>query len=169
MTETNSTGPEMSGSPRGWTWWLLAGSLALNLLVAGTLVGSYIGGHHHGHHGDGRRGGLTSVTGFAESLPADRAKLLANEVEPAREKLSSLRQDLKAARSQIKKIIRAEPFDAEAFKSGMQRIYDIRVNARKLASDAFTAAVLSMTPEERKHFADWRRPRRDREDGGGRR
>ncbi|KUO57613.1 MAG: hypothetical protein APF80_11700 [Alphaproteobacteria bacterium BRH_c36] len=167
MTETNPSGPEKSDAPRGWTWWLLAGSLALNLLVAGTLVGSFLGGHHHGR--DWHKGGLTSVTSFAESLPADRTKVLVDEVSSAREKISSLRQDLTAARSETKNLIRTEPFDAEAFKTSMQRIYDIRVNARKLASDAFSAAVMTMTPEERKLFADWRRPRRDRKDGGDRR
>ncbi|MBU1213319.1 MAG: periplasmic heavy metal sensor [Alphaproteobacteria bacterium] len=167
MTETIPSGPEISDAPRGWTWWLLAGSLALNLLVAGTLVGSYLGGHHHGRNW--HKGGLTSVMSFADSLPADRAKVLGDKVVLTREKLNSLRQDLKTARDEIKTLLRTEPFDAEAFKSGMQRIYDIRVNARKLASDAFSAAVMSMTSEERKLFADWRRPRRDRQEGGDRR
>jgi uncharacterized membrane protein len=160
MSETRPSGRKGSGLFGGWVIWLLAASLSVNLLVAGALLGAYLGGRQHGHD-HWRRGGMTSIMSFADRLPADRKSAIQADVVPAREELLKLRDELKTARRSVYELMRKDPFDAQAFKAEMQSLYGIRVRARRISSDAFTAAVLAMTPDERKAYTEWRGERRE--------
>ena len=157
MTEKSDM-PRLSAVSKSALWWLLAASLTLNILVAGVLVGTYIGGGWDGgtrHHW--RKGGLSWLTSFADTLPSERKKALAELLAKPRESLEALNKELDAARKSVRKIIRIEPFNDDAFKIAVERVYEIRTTAQRITTDAFIATVGAMTIEERQAFASRRR------------
>jgi len=75
-----------------WLWAVFIVSLALNLLVVGSLIGMRIAGHKHGHWGD--RG----LRGVLRSLPDDQRKDVRAILRKHRENVRPLRRELNRLR-----------------------------------------------------------------------
>lgn len=159
--------PQPAGGGR-WLWLLLAASLAVNLVVAGAVLGTWVGHRHDHHHRHGGRGPLGAVERFTETLPAERAEVISAKLRETRETLPGSRKIVREARQRAREALRAEPFDAGVFRAAMNELADLRSAARKTVSDAFIDAVTAMTADERKAFGQWLDARRRGRKGGKR-
>ena len=102
--------------------WLLLGSLALNLFFAGA-AGAVAFRYSspvplttiaHIDHSVAKR-----LDRIAESLPSADAELLRTQLRGDAEKVASAQADLRLSQDDVRKSLRAEPFDADAMRQAM--------------------------------------------------
>lgn len=167
MTETTTPpDPRAPGAPppkstgRARTW-LLYGSLALNLLVAGLAVGAWVKGP------PGMRDGRDLGFGmFDEAFrPDDRMAL--------RDAVRARAGDLKAARGQmagdiaaVAAALRAEPFDAEVLRAALATQQEHLTARLRIGSEVIGDYLSGLSPEDRRAFAE-RLEARTRRGGAG--
>lgn len=142
------------GVGRGWRI-LLAVSLALNLAVAGFVLGHALTGAGPGFRG--MRGDMPREVGFGpmtEALtPEDRVLL--------RERLFSHAPQIREARRQIEEdlaaqiaALRAEPFDPAALRTAFDAQHGHMAENLALAHEALLDFLIALSPEARVAFAD---------------
>ena len=166
MSETPPPAPR----PRRWVKVVLVISLAVNLAVAGLLLGAWL--RHDGPHGrDGPRGERDRVVrdlGFgpyARAVPREAREGLRGAVEAHRGTLRENRQALRSAFEETLETLRAEPFDRAAMGAQMQAQREaIRAN-QEIGHEVLLDALAAMSPEERAAFADRLERRLGREPG----
>lgn len=149
MTDTTNSNPAGTPKPRVNRWLAIAltASVALNLLGLGW------GATRYYKHREMARAPFTQLEGrFAKHLPASAATAFRTELEKTREAIGPLafgnvRRDLAAALS-------AEPFDAAALRSVMDRQRARMDQFQSGMQNALLAAAEAMTPEERKRYAE---------------
>ena len=128
--------------------WVLVVSLALNLLVAGLVVGAAL-------RDDGPRRHMEIGPGpLAKALSeADRRAILAELRErpgvgpPGRE-------ERRQAMAEVLAALRTEPFDRERAEAALASQAERLATVERAIQDAMIARVASMSPEERAAFAD---------------
>ena len=144
-------------SPR-WIKIALVASLALNLLILGTIGGS-IWASRHGPAVTERSGG-PHMLGFTRTLPYERRfeiwKVTRKEVRALR----PLRKDVRRARAQARAVLVAQPFDKQKFADAQTRVFEAEMAFRREAQVLFVAIAAVLTPEERAAFAKWQPIRR---------
>lgn len=149
--------PVVAGTPR-WVKILLVVSLAINLLVLGTIGGS-IWAFRHGQAVTARGGGPHLLT-FTRTLDRDRRfevwKVTRNELRALR----PLRKEVRRARAEARMALTAAPFDKDRFAAAQARVLETEVKARREAQKLFIAIAEVLTPEERAAFAKWQTLRR---------
>ncbi|MGQ0610678.1 MAG: periplasmic heavy metal sensor [Paracoccaceae bacterium] len=130
--------------------WLLAASLAVNLAVAGLVIGAAM------HGGFSGRGGMPRdmhFGPFSDALPAgDRealARTLFERAPDMREMHRFMRQDLDLIIAALAK----EPFDPAALDSALTAQARRVTDALSLSQQALKELLLAMTPQERQAFA----------------
>ena len=153
MDEPEMTNIVQPASRNGLRWlhWGLAASVAINLAVAGLVVGAIWRGQ------DGQRRDFVRDLGFgvySEALsPEDRKALR----QSFREKMPEFRkarvemgQDLQG----ILSALRANPFDAEALKARLLTKNQRSAGQLALGQELIRDLMLGMSPEARLAFAD---------------
>lgn len=146
-----SPSPPRSGLPRGLRWLLIA-SLALNLLVAGLVVGALA---REGGPGARPRPAELSLGPFARALEPEDRRAVLRSLGDHRPDLRPLgRQDRAALFAEVMAALRAEPFDraraAAALAEQSARVAEVERAVR----DALLARLAAMTAAERAAFAD---------------
>ena len=153
MAVETSTSPGRAGAPGAPLWMrvLLVVSLALNLLVAGVVVGHVV---RDGDHGRGPRPVEIALGPFARAMDAgDRRAIL--ESLRGNPDLQPLSRDQRAAAfGEILATLRAEPFDrarAEAALSAQaQRVQGLE----RALQGALLDRLAALTADQRVAFAD---------------
>lgn len=140
--------------------WLLAAlfaSLALNLLV----VGSVAGAMWRFRKPPPWAGSITpNLLGYASTLAPERRKHLWALTSEERNHLRPFRREVRAARDETVKVLAAEPFDAAAFKAAQQHQAEAENRARQAVQDLYFKIAAGLTAEERSAFPHWREHRR---------
>jgi uncharacterized membrane protein len=146
--------PQGTGSRR--LKYALIASLALNLLVVGTVAGAMYTFHRHppprmgyGPHQD------FGLMGLTRWLPEDRRKEMRRKLREDRERLRPLVDELRAARRDAATKLAAEPFDSAALKAAFDVAGEKDRTVRDAAVTAFLAHAEQLKPEERRKLADW--------------
>jgi len=140
----------MGSSTGGWRKWLLVGSLGLNLMVAGLVAGAMLGGGP-----DGRPSRLDLTVGpltramAEEDRVALREQLRAQGAFDHRERVA-----MRADMSVMLGLVRAETFDAEAFRDVVLRQRARLANGQDRVLAVVVLQIESMSPEGRAAFAD---------------
>jgi uncharacterized membrane protein len=141
--------------PRRLKYALIA-SLALNLLVLGTVAGAMYTFHRHppprmgyGPHQD------FGLMGLTRTLPEERRKEMRKKLREDREKLRPLVEELRALRRDAATKLAADPFDSAALKAAFDVAGEKDRAVREAAITAFLAHAEQLTPEERRRLADW--------------
>lgn len=144
----------------GWMKWLLIGSLAVNLLVAGTAIGVFA---KHRRMPPGADLNVVRLVAndhglqkFFRSLGPDREAAFRPILDDRRQTLVPLRVAARAARRDAAAALAAEPFDAARFKTAMEGLQSAEAAANRSAVTLLTTALEKMTPEERTRFTTWR-------------
>lgn len=150
MTTPPIPGPPMTppaaAAPR-WMRVLLVVSLALNLLVAGLLLGDALAGGH------GPRPAGLALGPIARALDEDdrRAILLSLRGHPNLRPLGQGERD--RGLREIAGAVRAEPFDPDRLRAALSAQSDRVIQAQDAVRDALLARLAAMPPEERTAFA----------------
>lgn len=140
-----------------WLKIALVASLAVNLLVVGTIGGSlwaFRNGPRDGH------GVNAHLIGFTSTLSAQRRYAIWQATRDERRALRPLRKEVRAARADARAILTTEPFDKEKFSAAQARVLAAEIKARGEAHKLFIAVAALLTPEERAAFARWEPVRR---------
>ncbi len=135
-----------------WLKVVLAISLGLNLLVAGIVAGALIWDQPNRREAPGiREQGLFSMIAL---LPRDDRKDFRDKVSKAQKQQPAHSYDPREWKQQLVAILRAETFDAEAFRSHLserrKRYETFGVNGEAALSEL----LASKTHEERLKYAD---------------
>lgn len=160
MTETEQPEGEAAPPPGAapaarmplWIRVLLVGSLALNLLVAGVLVGAWVGRGDHGRHAAMARdpGAMLYLGALSEG---DRAALMAAMRSDRPDREARRAETVAEARATLQ-ALRAEPFDPGAFADRL-RHQRARSGERAQRGEALLVdRIASMSPAERQAYAD---------------
>ncbi len=150
----DSSGATAAGRSR-WMSIGIVASLALNLLFAGGLVAA---AWHHRHHGPG--GDDLGLMGFARDLPADRQKLVRDDIEAARQTIRPLRKAIGQAWTESNGLLTAEPFDKEKYKASMDKQAEAESRFKAAVATALADTAAKLTAEERRRLQSWREKRR---------
>jgi uncharacterized membrane protein len=143
--------------------WLLLGSLALNLLfvgAAGAVAFRYSSPvplttiAHIDHTLIGRLDRVTT------SLPDADAEILRAQVAEDAAKIAAAQADLRLSQDDVRKSLRAEPFDADAMRTAMAENRNARANFDVTLHDMLASAAAKMSVVGRDKLADWP-PERD--------
>jgi uncharacterized membrane protein len=156
-------GPAAEDEPRSArsSRWLKIGlitSLAINLLVVGTVGGS-IWAFRQGEHGHGR-GVNAHLIGFTSTLGWNRRYEIWRATREERRLLRTLRKEVRAARAEARSALMAQPFDKSKFAEAQGRVLAAEYKARAEAHKLFIAVADVLTPQERAAFARWEPKRR---------
>jgi uncharacterized membrane protein len=138
--------------------WLLLGSLALNLFFAGA-AGAVAFRYSspvplttiaHIDHSLANR-----LDRIAESLPPADAELLRTQLRGDAEKVASAQADLRLSQDDVRKSLRAEPFDADAMHMAMAENRTAHENYDQVLHDMIASAAAKMSVVGRTKLADW--------------
>lgn len=147
-----------------WMRILLIGSLSINLLVVGMVIGTIASGGGPGQGRDAAReaGGSPFVRALA---PNDRRGLMRDMIAERRT-LRDSRETLRTRFDALLTALRAETFDADAVAQLLEDQRAATLARNKIGETAILARVASMTLQERRAYADRLeaeiRPRRQR-------
>lgn len=152
----SETSPPETRSRR--TKYLLIGSLALNLLFIGAVVG--IGLKTHGrHHGAREHFGLMGLT---RVLPEDRRQDVLEELKKKYAEMRPALEDLRAARMEAADRLAADPFDRAALQQALASVTSKEQQLRSTALETFLVQAARLTADERKQLSERWRKRADR-------
>jgi uncharacterized membrane protein len=148
--------PGIEGGAR-WRW-LLLGSLALNLAfvgAAGAVAFRYSSPvplttvARIDHSLAGR------LDRIATSLPPADADVLRAQLRDDAEKVASAQADLRLSQDDVRKSLRAEPFDPDAMRTAMAENRTAHENYDQVLHDMIASAAARMSIVGRNKLADW--------------
>lgn len=146
--------PPSRANGGGWTKVLLVVSLALNLLVAGALIGAALG-----HGRDDRREREDVPREFMRSpflgaLETEDRRAVGRDLMRAEGTLRENRAELRARFERLLAAIRAEPFDRTAIEAILDEQRAAGARRLELAEEAVLDRLTAMSPAGRAAYAD---------------
>jgi len=157
---TDASGTARSEAVRRAPRWLLVAlfaSLALNLVVVGSVAGAV----WRFRKPPPWAGAVTpNLLGYASTLAPERRKQLWEQTADERSHIRPFRREVRAAREETVKALVAEPFDQSQFQSAQARQAEAENRARQAVQDLYVKIAAGLTPEERRAFPLWRHHRR---------
>lgn len=144
-----------------WMRPLLVVSLALNLAVAGLVIGGALSDHKGGERGGGRGGdrpeaalrGLGPMPFIAALSEADRQALMAAVTTRAGE-IAPTRETMRRHFEEMLGVLRAEPFDAAAMAGVLAELRQAGASRLEIGEALMVERFNQMTPAERAAYAD---------------
>jgi uncharacterized membrane protein len=150
-------------APYGVWRWLLIGSLALNLLFAGTAAGGLWHGKrfHHTASSGGRGAAEMALQGFIHSLPKERAKELRRVIKQAgRPDILPLIKSVRQARREAADVLSADTFDKTKLVAAFSNIDAAEAATKAATRGVVMAAAEHMTAPERRALTERWKARR---------
>jgi uncharacterized membrane protein len=144
---------------RPWVKYLLIASLALNLLMVGTLAGAALRARQ-------ALGGSGNVFGYIDRLPKERRDVLHSRAGELRPALRQMREQVRQAARDRTAAMLAEPFDKPRYIEAQSKYIEAETKLRLLMRDAVAEIAGTMSLEERRAFLHWRGARRMLGEGG---
>ncbi len=120
-------------------------SVLLNILMAGVIFGN-IGKYFLNKHKISQE--------IVNSLPDDKRKLFKETMNSAEKATGELHEELDNARKEAANLLKAEPFDKEAYLSQVQHISELRGQVMQKMSQSVAALAEQFTQEERSILAE---------------
>lgn len=142
--------PIISGTPR-WMRWTLLVSLALNLLVVGTVAGVMITGGPD-RRTDRDRSDFGSV--YTRALDEEDRRALRRDFMSRLDQQGRDRGAFIAEMRTTVDTLRATPFDADAFMTAMSDQSERRARREDTGRQVLAARIAAMTDAERAAYAD---------------
>lgn len=141
-----------------WLWAGLIVSVALNLLVAGTMASAWWTVSEEAWP---TRGGLSrNVVSFVRSLPAERREVLRGPIDKVRQQIGPLRRAVYRQRQAVVRLVGAEPFDRARFEVETAKLVKAEMELRQAAHGPIAEVLALLTADERRQLASWNRNRR---------
>ena len=157
MTDAgNANMAAMRRTPR-WMLVALFASLAVNLLVVGSVAGAV---WRFRTPPPWAAAVTPNLLGYASTLPLDRRKHIWDLTVEERGHIRPFRREVRAAREETIKALISEPFDRAQFLAAQGRQAEAENRARAAVQDLFVKVADGLTPQERHAFPLWREQRR---------
>ncbi len=157
MTDTgtnNNTGGRYR--PR-WLWIGLVVSIALNLLVIGTVAGAF---WKLNKKNSSLRGGFNrSIVLFVRQLPEARQAEIRPLIRNVRKKIRPLRRSLRRQRREHTDLLTQEPFDKARFQASIERLLASETKVRRAVRLPLVELLAKLTPAERRKLIAMHRKR----------
>lgn len=134
---------------------VLALSLALNLLVAGMVLGAFVTGGWGGG-GPGERAGRVSpaASAFVGALEPEQRRALGRALAAERELLRATRREMRARAEEALRLLRSDPFDAAAFAALLADQRAAQARRQQLGERLLVERLSAMNAAERAAYAD---------------
>ena len=146
----NTPPPQKRG--RNWTRIALIGSLAVNLLIVGTLAGAFW--KHEkpkGRHMDRISMGLgANILALPEPAQGEIAALVGKGFESRR----AFRRIMRDSQKELLAALRAEPFSEEVLRAAFEAHRGAALGKSRVLQDAYVDALVDMSDEERAAHLD---------------
>ena len=156
MTETAPNPPQTPDAPpkkRRWLMPLLFVSLALNLLVAGLVVGHALSPDaRFDREGRPARGVIGEP--FVRALPPADRRALMRDVMQDRDRIRDSRESLKQRFDAFLAALRAVPFDTDEVRRLLQEQREAAVGRQEIGETLLMKRLDDMTDDERAAYAD---------------
>lgn len=140
--------PPPTGMPR-WAKITLIVSLALNLLLVGSIAGHRLATRHGPFASVFRE--ADDAARFARRLPAERRQALRAIFEKHRDEFRPHAEAVREARKGLE-AASADPFDKVRFIAALAALQDAETKARSARRPMAAEMAAILTPEERKRF-----------------
>ncbi len=135
----------MTHFPRiGPVRWLIVGSLLLNLLLAGALLGHWLYPRH----------APPKPNAAMQALPEVQRESLEKRLRTLRMGFESEREQMRMARERSLALLAAEPFDAAAYRAQLQEGMNLRLERQRQMTDDLVALAQDLNPAERAAMAE---------------
>ena len=146
MTETPK-------KPRRWLYPVLFLSLALNLLIAGIVVGWLASPDGPRQPDFGSARGLVGEA-FLRALPRDHRREFIKDVAHETPRIRESRDDLRARFQAFLTELRTEPYDPAAVAALLQEQRGVALSRQDIGERLLLIRLEEMSPEERAKYAD---------------
>jgi uncharacterized membrane protein len=137
-----------------WVKIALVVSLAVNLLIAGLVVGAMV---RHDRDDRGMRGDVPREfmrSPFLGALDGEDRRAVGRELMREEGSLGENRAELRVRFERLLVAIRAEPFDRDAIEAILDEQRAVGARRLELAEEAVLDRLSAMTPEARAAYAD---------------
>jgi uncharacterized membrane protein len=138
--------------------WLLLGSVALNLFfvgAAGAVALRYSSEVPLATVARIDHGLAARLNRIAATLPPADAQIMRAQLRIEAQKVAGAQADLRLSQDDIRKSLRAEPYDANAMRLAMAENRTARDNFDQVLQDMIAAAAAKMSIVGRNKLADW--------------
>jgi uncharacterized membrane protein len=157
MSDAGSAKVSAASKAPSWLMAALFASLAINLVVGGSLVGAVWRAHAPP---PGALAIIPNLLGYASTLSPQRRTELWDRTAEERGHIRPFRREVRAAREETVKALVAEPFEREKFIAAQARQATAENRARDAAQELYVKIADFLTPEERRGYPRWREHRR---------
>lgn len=145
---------------------LLFVSAALNVLLLGAVIGFFAGGGFQAQRSAPAGVGLSSPRAVLATLPPDVRRDVRRNLARAWVRSREERLALRAAGAEVTRLVEAEPYDADAMRTALQRQREAGAVVVARFHEALADGLVDMTPAQRRSLAEalaaGRRGRADR-------
>ncbi|MEO0620378.1 MAG: periplasmic heavy metal sensor [Pseudomonadota bacterium] len=145
--DTDETRPRWR-MPR-WGWVLVFSSLALNLLVVGSIIGMRFAGPGGGWHAGGGHEGRGGMRRVLRSLPRDQREEVRALLRSHRETVRPLRRGLREETRKLRPLLRGETLDQAAFKAQLDVIEQRRAAIQRELRTMVEGLAVKLPPDVR--------------------
>ncbi len=131
---------------------LIVGSLLLNALLIGVMIGK-----EYRHFHKRRFGGpppFESVQELASGLPEEKARFVASALKKARYANREVHKKIKSIRQKTLNILTAPDFDETAYRKNVERLHELRGKMMRELADATMELAKTLNVQERAVLAD---------------
>jgi len=146
----DGTGPIMRRRTPRWIWALLIASLALNLLVVGTVCGS-LWAVRHGGLWDAPIA-LERSQRFMQGLPQERRAEMNTVFFSHKAGLIPFWKDVRQARMSIGQLIKRGDYTEAEMNAALDTLFQKEMGARQAAKPMVSDMMAQLKPDERLHF-----------------
>jgi uncharacterized membrane protein len=157
MTDAGNANTDAVRRTPRWVLAALFVSLALNLIVVGSVAGAM---WRFRAPPPWATGVTPNLLGYASTLPLERRKHIWGQTAEERNHIRPFRREVRATREETIKALVSEPFDRDKFLAAQSRQAEAENRARAAVQDLFVKIADSLTPQERQAFPRWREHRR---------
>jgi uncharacterized membrane protein len=141
---------------RAHVHWLLLGSLALNLFFVGAAGAvAYRYGSPVPLTTVSRVDLIGRLNHVADTLPPGDADAMRAQLRADEEKIVAARADVRLSRDDVRRSLRAEPFDADAMRKAMTANHAAHERFDQVIHDMLASAASKMSVVGRTKLADW--------------
>jgi len=140
---------------KSWTWGKIAllVSLALNLVVAGALVGASFGGGFGKHGADFRGVRPPGLRAYVQALPNDLRQQYFQQTRGYGKQLRKLVRNSAARNEAAVKVLQTDPFSQQDFLAALDKQGQNFIAVLEQYHGQLVKVIEAMTPEQRRQYA----------------
>ncbi|MBK3778244.1 periplasmic heavy metal sensor [Azospirillum sp. YIM DDC1] len=146
-------------TPRRWPWYLLVGSLAMNMLLGGILAAQALHLMPPPPPPDPGQGIARFVERAERGLSPADAAILRRGYEAERATVDRMRENMEAMRRQIRDSMKAPTFDPEGLRRALEQAHATEADLRGRMDSRVIEVLGQLSPEGRRKLLEMGPPR----------